>query len=111
MTTELIIQTARADGHARVAADGEIDLSTCGELRQAVLSCADGAERLLLDLERIEFIDTTGLATLLELRSTLQARGVLFEIAAADGPVRQAVDVTGLGHLLAASTESDEAVS
>lgn len=101
MTTELTIQTSRDRGDARVAADGEIDLSTCGELRQAVLACAEGAERLLLDLQGIDFIDTTGLATLLELRSTLQVRGVLFEILAADGPVRQAVDVTGLGHLLA----------
>ena len=49
----------------------------------------------MLDLSRIEFIDTTGLATLLELRSTLQGRGVLFEIDAADGPVRHAVNVTG----------------
>jgi anti-anti-sigma factor len=101
MTTELTIQTSRDGGGARVAADGEIDLSTCGELRDAVLACAEGAERLLLDLQGIDFIDTTGLATLLELRSTLQAKGVLFEILAADGPVRQAVDVTGLGHLLA----------
>src|SRR4051794_21076429 len=101
MSTALTLQTSRGDGQARVAAEGEIDLSTCGELREAVLSCADRAGRLLLDLQRIEFIDTTGLGTLLELRSTLQARGVLFEIVAADGPVRQAVDVTGLGHLLA----------
>jgi anti-anti-sigma factor len=101
MTTELSIQTSREGGQARVGAEGEIDLSSCGELREAVLRCAEGAERLQLDLERIDFIDTTGLAALLELRSTLQAKGVLFEIAAADGPVRQAVDVTGLGHLLA----------
>ena len=110
MLTELTIQTSRDGGQARVAVDGEIDLSTCGELRAAVLKCADGAERLLLDLERVDFIDTTGLATLLELRSTLQAKRVLFEILAADGPVRQAVDVTGLGHLLA-STDVDGAVS
>ena len=111
MTTALTIHTSRDGGQARVAAGGEIDLSTVGELRDAVLRCAEGAERLLLDLEGIEFIDTTGLAALLELRSTLQTRGVLFEIAAADGPVRQAVDVTGLGHLLAASTDGDGAVS
>src|SRR3954451_4461740 len=102
MTAEqLTIQTGRDGGHARVAAAGEIDLSSCGELRDAVLECAEGAERLLLDLQGVDFIDTTGLGTLLELRSTLQAKGVLFEIVAADGPVRQAVDVTGLGHLLA----------
>ena len=111
MTTALTIHTSRDGGQARVAAEGEIDLSTVGELRDAVLRCAEGAERLLLDLEGIEFIDTTGLAALLELRSTLQTRGVLFEIAAADGPVRQAVDVTGLGHLLAASSDGDGAVS
>jgi anti-sigma B factor antagonist len=102
MTTEqLTIQTGRDGGQARVAVAGEIDLSGCGELRDAVLKCAEGAERLLLDLQGVDFIDTTGLGTLLELRSTLQAKGVLFEIVAADGPVRQAVDVTGLGHLLA----------
>jgi anti-anti-sigma factor len=101
VTTALSIHTSRDALQARVAAEGEIDLSTVGELREAVLACAQGAERLLLDLERVEFIDTTGLAALLELRSTLQAKGVLFEIAATDGPVRQAVDVTGLGHLLA----------
>ena len=111
MITALSIHTSRDGGQARVAAEGEIDLSTVGELRDAVLRCAEGAERLLLDVERIDFIDTTGLAALLELRSTLQARGVLFEIAAADGPVRQAVDVTGLGHLLAVSTDGDRAVS
>jgi anti-anti-sigma factor len=110
MTTDLTIQTSRDGGQARVAVEGEIDLSTCGELREAVLKCADGAQRLLLDLQRVDFIDTTGLATLLELRSTLQAKGVLFEIAATDGPVRQAVDVTGLRHLLA-STDGDGAVS
>jgi anti-anti-sigma factor len=102
MTTELTITTARDGAQAQLGAGGEIDLSTVGELREAVLRAAEGAERVLLDLNRLGFIDTTGLGCLLELRSTLQGRGVLFEIAAADGPVRQAVDVTGLGHLLTA---------
>jgi anti-sigma B factor antagonist len=102
MTTELTITTAREGAQAQLGAGGEIDLSTVGELREAVLRAAEGSERVLLDLNRLDFIDTTGLGCLLELRSTLQGRGVLFEIAAADGPVRQAVDVTGLGHLLTA---------
>ena len=58
-----------------------------------------------LDLTRLDFVDTTGLGCLLELRSTLHGRGVLFEIAADEGPVRQAVDVTGLGHLLTVNAE------
>jgi anti-sigma B factor antagonist len=105
MTTELTITTARTGAQAQLSAEGEIDLSTVGELREAVLAAAEGAERVLLDLTRLDFVDTTGLGCLLELRSTLHGRGVLFEIAAADGPVRQAVDVTGLGHLLAVNAD------
>jgi anti-anti-sigma factor len=101
MASALTLQSSRHGATAQIRATGEIDLSCVDELRRAVLHAAANAERVLLDLSPVEFIDTTGLATLIELRSTLQGRGVLFEVEAADGPVRQAVDVTGLGHLLA----------
>jgi anti-sigma B factor antagonist len=101
MASALTLQSSRQDRTSAIRAAGEIDLSCVDELRRAVLAAAEDAEGVVLDLSRVEFIDTTGLAALLELRSTLQGRGVLFQIEAADGPVRQAVDVTGLGHLLA----------
>src|SRR3954451_887750 len=101
VATALTIDSSREGSTAQLGAAGELDLSSVDELRTAVLAAAQDAERLVLALSRIEFIDTTGLATLLELRSTLQSRSVLFEIEAPDGPVRQAVHVTGLGHLLA----------
>ena len=53
------------------------------------------------DLSEIDFIDSTGLGGLLELRSTLRSRSVTLEIVAGEGPVRQAVEITGLGELLA----------
>ena len=101
MASALTLQSSRSDATAQIRAAGEIDVSCVDELRRAVLQAAADSKRVLLDLSTVEFIDTTGLATLIELRSTLQGRRVLFEIEAADGPVRQAVDVTGLGHLLA----------
>ena len=62
---------------------------------------AEDCDRLRLDLTGIEFIDSTGLGGLLELRSTLRARNVTLEIEAGEGPVRQAVEITGLAELLA----------
>ncbi len=82
MTTELTITTERTGAQAQLGAEGEIDLSTVGELREAVLAAAQDAERVLLDLTRLDFVDTTGLGCLLELRSTLHGRGVLFQSAA-----------------------------
>ena len=59
-------------------------------------------DELLLDLTGVEFIDSAGLGGLLELRSTLRARSVTLEISAGEGPVRQAMEITGLSELLAA---------
>jgi len=101
MDDDLSIRTTREGTTATVAAGGEIDLSNVGELRTAVTGAADGCERLRLDLCDVDFIDSTGLGGLLELRSTLRARDVTLEIVAGDGPVRQAVEITGLAELLA----------
>ena len=98
---DLTIDATRDGSTAIVTASGEIDLSNVGDLRDAVTEAAEDCERLRLDLTAIDFIDSTGLGGLLELRSTLRARNVTLEIVAGDGPVRQAVEITGLAELLA----------
>jgi anti-anti-sigma factor len=102
MDDELSIRTSREGTTATVAAEGEIDLSTVGDLRLAVTTAADGVDNLLLDLTAVEFIDSAGLGGLLELRSTLRSRAVTLQISAGEGPVRQAMEITGLSELLAA---------
>jgi anti-anti-sigma factor len=101
MDDELKIRTTREGTTATVVATGEIDLSTVDELRSAVTGAAEDVDKLLLDLTAVEFIDSAGLGGLLELRSTLRSRSVTLEISAGDGPVRQAMEITGLSELLA----------
>jgi len=101
MDDDLKLRTSQDGTTAIVAAAGEIDISNVGELRLEVFNATEGCDRVRLDLTAVEFIDSTGLGCLLELRSTLRAREVTLEIAVGDGPVRQAVEITGLGELLA----------
>jgi len=101
MNEALSIRTSREGTTATVAAAGEIDLSTVDDLRLAVTAAAEGVETLLLDLTAVEFIDSAGLGGLLELRSTLRSRAVTLRISADDGPVLQAMEITGLSELLA----------
>ena len=102
MNDELSIRTSHEGTTAIVAAEGEIDLSTVDELRAAVTAAAEeGIDELLLDLTAVEFIDSAGLGGLLELRSTLRHRSVTLQISAGEGPVRQAMEITGLSELLA----------
>lgn len=102
MEEGLTIRTSREGSIATVSAAGEIDLSTADELRTAVTTAAaEGTDKLVLDLTGVEFIDSAGLGGLLELRSTLRGRNVTLAIDAGEGPVRQAMEITGLSELLA----------
>ena len=101
MDDELKIRATRDGNAATVSATGEIDLSNVDELRSAVTEAAADVEKLLLDLTEVEFIDSAGLGGLLELRSTLRSRNVTLEISAGEGPVKQAMEITGLSELLA----------
>ena len=102
MNDELSIRTSHEGTTATVSAEGEIDLSTVDDLRTAVTAAAEeGIDELLLDLTAVEFIDSAGLGGLLELRSTLRSRSVTLQISAGEGPVRQAMEITGLSELLA----------
>ena len=60
------LSTTESDGRVVVAVTGEVDVHTAPELRtelQRILG--EGSSELTVDLEGVEFIDSTGLGVLL----------------------------------------------
>jgi anti-sigma B factor antagonist len=58
-------QEAHADGH-RLLLSGELDLATSPTLASAVARlCREGAGEIVLDLRGLQFIDSTGIRTIL----------------------------------------------
>ena len=101
MDDELSIRTSREGTTATVAAEGEIDLSTVDELRSAVTGAADGVDDAPArpDRGRVHRQRRPRRPA----RAALDAarRAVTLQISAGDGPVRQAMEITGLSELLA----------
>ncbi|GAA2410773.1 STAS domain-containing protein [Streptomyces glaucosporus] len=65
MTTALTITSHRQpDGTPVLTAAGEIDMSNVGDFRDAVDRAAAGAERLVIDLTAVEYLDSAGLTVL-----------------------------------------------
>ena len=86
----------RVDGAVVVALAGELDLYNAGDVRAALLACCDeDPERLIVDLERVTFIDSTALGVLIEARSRLSDRRS-FMLAAPQLAARRALEVSGL---------------
>ena len=54
---------------------GEIDMATCGRLRDAIEPHLGAGQRVVLDLAGVSFMDSSCLSVLLKARTTLGADG------------------------------------
>ncbi|MDE0804934.1 MAG: STAS domain-containing protein [Acidimicrobiales bacterium] len=113
MELEIPDSDASADtgGWTVLTATGEIDVAAAPGLREKLVELIeDGTNELVVDLEGVDFIDSTGLGVLV---------GAVRRARAADGDVRlvctnsrllKVFDVTGLDDVFAIADSIDDAV-
>ena len=78
---------------------GELDLYNADQVRAALTgACAEAPERIVVDLGEVEFIDSTALGVLIEIRAKLNNRDGLL-LAAPGLETRRALEVSGLDKL------------
>ena len=92
-----------ADGpDAVVTVRGDLDFPCADALRVALTSALDREPATLtLDVERLTFIDSTGLAVLVHAWRHGQEMGVPVTLRAAPPFLTSLLDITGVGELLA----------
>jgi anti-sigma B factor antagonist len=91
------VEVQRLPGAVVVAPRGEIDIATVGQLREAC-AASDGA--LVLDLRRVEFIDSSGLNFVLEEQRRADVDGLRLALVRGPQHVQRVFDVVGLNHRL-----------
>ena len=73
---DLTLATRDVDGRTVVVVGGEIDVYTAPQLRERLISLVDGgARRVVVDLGRVEFLDSTGLGILVGALKRLRGAG------------------------------------
>jgi len=81
----------------RVVLIGELDLATIGELSGHLQELRDaGVERLVLDLRRLEFIDSSGLHLILELDRDARSDGHEFAVTPGPPAIERLFKLTGI---------------
>jgi anti-sigma B factor antagonist len=86
-------------GQVVVAVAGEIDVSTAPDLERA-LADAGAEKRVVLDLSECQFIDSSGLRTLLGARSAAESAGGSLVLVVSDPGLLRVFEVVGLGDIL-----------
>ncbi|HEY4450006.1 MAG TPA: STAS domain-containing protein [Solirubrobacteraceae bacterium] len=93
----LEIKDLASPGGHTVVLDGELDITTAGELQPLVVRlCADGARHLALDLSALTFIDSSGLQAILWAQSVCRDHGTQFLLTSPRETVRRVFEITGM---------------
>lgn len=87
---------------------GEIDLYTAPQLRDGLVEALDaGARRLVIDMSRAEFCDSTGISVLLSAMKRSRDRGGDLELVAPGTAVMKVLQVTGLDEVFVIHSDLD----
>lgn len=93
---ELSIDVQRDGDDATVILAGELDLGTAPDLQDALAELTGEPRRVTVDLEKLEFIDSTGLSALLGAHKALSEVGGTLELKGPKPMVINLVKMTGL---------------
>lgn len=66
------------NGYTVIELDGEVDLSCSPEARKQILECLGKAAHLLVDLSKVSYIDSSGVASLVEGFQTAKKKELKF---------------------------------
>ncbi len=95
-----------------LAVSGEVDVATVPRLREKLHSLvAEGSPRIVVDLERVDFLDSTGLGVLVGALKRVRANGGELALVCTSARIRKVFEVTGLTKVFSLYDTVDEAVA
>ncbi len=94
---DLTLATREQDGRAVVAVGGEIDVYTAPKLRDQITELvAGGSYHIVIDLEAVEFLDSTGLGVLVGGLKKVRANDGSLELICSQERLLKIFRITGL---------------
>jgi len=80
---------------------GELDISTAPLLRSELNELAQGTDPVVLGVEGVSFIDSTGISVLVAAYTRLKERGLDLMLAGPQAHMRRVLEISGLDRVLA----------
>jgi anti-sigma B factor antagonist len=103
---------AERDGWAVVTVTGEVDVASAPRLREQLVGLVtDGQTRLVLDLDNVDFLDSTGLGVIVGALKRARTHGGDLRVACAQPRILKVFEITGLHLAMPIAETIDDAIS
>ena len=112
MNTETVKAIRRSPEGTVVEARGEIDLRYQPEFQQALLSiCAEKPARLVIHLGEVEYMDSSGVGTLVKIANTVKGYAGKLALVAPSPKVQSIFEITTLDKYFTILPTEEEALA
>ncbi len=109
---DLGLEVKELEGVSVLSVRGEVDVSTAPRLRQSLVELAeDGRKALVVDLDPVEFIDSTGLGVLVSGLKRFRTQGGDLILACSQPRILRVLEITGLDRAFTVCETVESAVS
>ncbi len=97
---------------AILAIDGEIDIYTSSDLKDALIQQIDsGAKHIIMDLENVTYIDSSGIGVFISTLATLKKLGGKICIIKITASVKKVFELTKLTNFFKIYKDEEEAIA
>jgi anti-sigma B factor antagonist len=101
-------EVIKKQGVSIVVLKGDVDLESSPAAREILLKSVDGAGTVLVDLSSVTYIDSSGVASLVEALQTAKRNGGKLALVAASDPTRRVLELARLDKVFTMYASVDE---
>ena len=107
---DLTITSRAVDEFDVIEIGGEIDVYTAPRLRETIVTAVEaGHNRLIIDVQQVQFLDSTGLGVLVGALKRVRAEGGSLDIVCTQERILKIFEITGLDKVFGLHGSVDEA--
>ena len=102
-------KSIQQDGITIISVTGEINITTSPELKKTFEK--NTSKKVVVDLEKVTYIDSSGLATLVEMLKKMKGQGGSLGLSGMSDKVRSLFEITKLDKLFSVFKNQQDAVA
>ena len=104
-------EISEKQGASVVTFTGEVDLESSPAAREILLKCLESTGRVIVDLSEVTYIDSSGVASLVEALQAAKKNGSRFSLAAVSEPTRRVLELARLDKVFTLYDSVDEGLN
>ena len=104
-------EISEQQGASVVAFTGEVDLESSPAAREVLLKCLESTSKVIVDLSEVSYVDSSGVASLVEALQAAKKNGSQFALAAVSEPTRRVLELARLDKVFTLYDSVDEGLN